>query len=258
MFKNIYPLFEAKRILRAKMLENLRDYPRNIFQILYQDYSDGILAGCKLEVRGNYIVIYPGILYYAKIPYILEETCEVPYEATGKLQYLKIRFLDKTEGVGQSEYLSRIFLDERKVEEGYEIELARFKLQKGARLRTEYVDFYDFHTEFDTINLIYAPYASPEKSSISPQIVTCFVETLMKLSSQNPWDYAFCMSCLQNQGSLPYKEIHAYLNVRMKQEKTEYSNQEIYHAFGQILKEAGGTDINRPKEEKKEKRWLLL
>ena len=48
MFKNIYPLFERKRLLKKEMLENLRDYPRNIFQILYQSYSDGILSGCNI------------------------------------------------------------------------------------------------------------------------------------------------------------------------------------------------------------------
>ena len=40
MFKNIYPLFERKRLLKKEMLEILRDYPRDIFQILYQDYCN--------------------------------------------------------------------------------------------------------------------------------------------------------------------------------------------------------------------------
>ncbi len=53
MFRNIYPLFERKHLLKKEMLDNLRDYPREIFNMLYQDYSDGILSGCRLEVRGE-------------------------------------------------------------------------------------------------------------------------------------------------------------------------------------------------------------
>ena len=51
MFKNTYPLFERKKVLKKEMLENLRDYPRDVFHILYQDYSDGILVGCELKVQ---------------------------------------------------------------------------------------------------------------------------------------------------------------------------------------------------------------
>lgn len=72
MFKNIYPLFERKRLLKKEMLEILRDFPRDIFQILYQDYADGILAGCELETIDGSLVIHPGIICYNKIPYILK------------------------------------------------------------------------------------------------------------------------------------------------------------------------------------------
>ncbi len=36
MFKNTYPLFERKKVLKKEMLENLRDYPRDVFHILYR------------------------------------------------------------------------------------------------------------------------------------------------------------------------------------------------------------------------------
>ena len=48
MFQNIYPVFEPKRLLKKEMLENLRDFPRSLFGLQYQNYSDGILYGCDI------------------------------------------------------------------------------------------------------------------------------------------------------------------------------------------------------------------
>ena len=51
MFKNVYPLFERKRLLKKEMLENIRDFPRDIVDIFFFFFSDGILAGCDIKVK---------------------------------------------------------------------------------------------------------------------------------------------------------------------------------------------------------------
>ena len=61
MFRNVYPIFEAKKVLKKEMLENLRDYPRTLFDIQYQEYSDGILYGCRLETEDTVI---PHFIYF--------------------------------------------------------------------------------------------------------------------------------------------------------------------------------------------------
>lgn len=258
MFKNIYPLFERKRVLKKEALENLRDFPRDIFGILYQDHSDGILCGCGLEVTDKTIQIRPGILYYKNIPYILSETWGVPYQATGKQEYLKVKFPDKNAGTGQDEYLTQVYLDGYAPDMDCELELARFKLQEGSRLRDDYTDFFDHNTEFDTVNRISVPYASPEKSSICPQITRVYAETLMEYPIQDPWDYPFCMECLKAQFAIPYREIHAYLDIRLGQKKEAYSNMEIYKAFRRILLGAGGKRGIDTRKEKVERKVLLL
>ncbi|WP_310602172.1 hypothetical protein [Anaerosporobacter sp.] len=48
MFQNQYPHFEKDSILKAGMLVNLREYPRDMFALMYQDYSDGIIQECRL------------------------------------------------------------------------------------------------------------------------------------------------------------------------------------------------------------------
>lgn len=258
MFKNIYPLFEKKRVLKKDMLENLRDYPRDIFQVFYKDYSDGILTGCSLKADDTNLQIQPGIIYFGGIPYLLSETWMVPYEATGHLSYLKVRFLDRAPGVGQDEYLSQIYVDQALPDTKYEIELAQFKLQAGAKLRWEYTDFFDMATEFDTVNRIHVPYAAIGKSSIAPFILNSFAKTLLSHPLQNPLDYAFGMNGIQSNETLSYDAIQTYLNVRLGHNQKDYSNQEIFSSLGTILSQTGETCGKKNFVEPREKKMLLL
>jgi len=258
VFLNIYPVFEKKRLLKKEMLENIRDYPRNLFGILYQDYSDGVLSGCNLEADNGGVVIKPGILYYKGIPYVLEEPWRVPCKPEGRLVYLKVRFLDKSTGIGQVEYLTKIYLDEVKPDNNQEIELGRFKLQEGARLRTDYVDYYDYSTEFDTVDRIHVPYAAPgEKYGIWPRLLKCYAKTMMKYSVQNSLDCAFCMNCLQLREAMPYEMVRVYLNSRLGQEE-EYTNEEIYLGLKRILSQAVGRGESPMETEKKEGTLLMI
>ena len=257
MFQNIYPIFEKKRLLKKEMLENLRDYPRTFFDIQYQNYSDGILAGCDIKGTETGLVSLPGLLRYKGVFYFLNEPYPVPCKAEGKLTYLKVHFLDRAVGIGQEEYLSRIYVDERIPDSHCELELGRFKLQSGARLRTEYVDYYDYATEFDTMDRIHVPYAAPGKHGIWPQILKCFSRMLTDLSVQNPWDCAFCINCLQLKEAMPYEAVRTYLNMRLGQVR-EYTNEEIYGALRRILRETGGKAEHSGQPERKEKKLLML
>ena len=151
------------------MLENLRDFPRSLFGFQYQNYSDGILYGCDITGTETGLILLPGILCYKGVPYFLERPYPVSCKAEGKVAYVKVHFWDKTIGSGGEEYLSQIIVDEQEPDAEQELELARFKLQAGARLRSDYVDFYDYETEFDTVNRIYVPYAAPDHPGIWPQ-----------------------------------------------------------------------------------------
>ena len=257
MFQNIYPVFEAKRLLRKEMLDNLRDYPRNLFHIRHQGYSDGILWGCGLVGTDLGLTVMPGILYYKGMPYFLEKPCTVACRADGKLVYLKVRFFDKAVGNGGEEYFTQLAADEQEPDPELELELGRFKLQPGARLRTEYVDFYDYITEFDTVNRIYTPYAAPNRQGIFPQLLQCFAKTLAKSYIKNPWDYAFCMSCLQLREAMPYEAVRVYLNTRLGQER-DYTNMQIYQELKGILEQSAGEQQGPRGPERKEKTLLMI
>lgn len=258
MFQNTYPVFEAKRLLKKEMLDNLRDFPRNLFDLLYQDYSDGILTGCELEACEGGLRIMPGVLYYQKVPYFLHKPFKVSCRAEGEQAYLKVRFLGKTSGTRQEEYLTQIYVDGREPDSNCELELGRFKFQVGARLRAEYVDFYDYETEFDTINRIYAPYAALGQPGIWPQLLKCFAKELLNAPNHDLCDPAFCLNCLQLEKAMPYEAVKAYLDLKLKQ-NGEYTNAQIYRALKGILQEAGGrAGEYAGRSEKKEKTLLMI
>lgn len=257
MFQNIYPVFEAKRLLKKDMLENLRDFPRSLFYLQYQNYSDGILTGCDIKGTASGLMILPGIVCYKGVPYFLDEPYPVTCKAEGKQVYIKVHFWDKAIGGSGEEFLSQIAVDEEEPDAEQELELGRFKLQSGARLRTEYAGFYDYETEYDTVNRIYAPYAAPDHPGIWPQIFKCFAEELLKYRVTNPWDSAFCLNCLQLKEAMPYEAARAYLNAKLKQDK-EYTNMQAYSALKKILRETGGRKGEPERSQKKEGTLLML
>lgn len=256
MFSYSYPVFERKKLLKIDMLNQLRDFPRDMFEILYQDFSDGIAEGTKMKAEDGILTIEPGILLWKGIPYILSKTLRIPYEAAQVDSYIKVRFIEKGESGEAQQLMTEISIQDTPPKED-EMELARFKLQTGARLRDEHRDFFDYNTEFDTLNRIHAPFASKGGSCIWPDISKTFAKTIMKYPLSNPWDPAFCMNCLREEG-VGYEEIKGYLNVRLQSEKKAYSNPEMYRAMGRILQEIKGGRAGRNSEPAGQKTMLLM
>jgi len=258
MFSYIYPIFERKRLLKNEMLENLRDFPRDLFHIFYQNYSNGILTGAELSVKDDYLVLHPGILYWRGIPYVMGSSTMIMYHPTAKTSYFKVKFLEELQGAEKQEYLTRIYIDDEPANHKNEIELARFKLQEGARLRDKYTDFFDYDTEFDTINRLYAPFASPERSTIWPAAVKDFARVLVNYPITNSWDQSFCINCVQLDYGINYEMIRLYLNLRLQKKDADYSNYEVYCSLKRILHEVTGRGTVQNNEKKFEKKVLLL
>ena len=176
MFSNIFPNFGKGRILKKEMLENLRDFPRNFFDIYFKNHSNGIIAGTDIHIGGNNITVRSGIIKHNGRIYMLTDEYEFPYYNTNKEVVIKVKFLgDSSEG-DFSTYKTKIFLDDVIEKSEDELELGRFKLREGAILRSVYTDFYDFETEFNTVNIINAEYSGYGKSTLSPDILRYFPE----------------------------------------------------------------------------------
>jgi len=59
-----FPYFKKDRILKIEMLEDFRDFPRDVLDVYNADMSDGIVCGLDPTVDKNTIVFSKGIAKY--------------------------------------------------------------------------------------------------------------------------------------------------------------------------------------------------
>ena len=236
MFLDKMPKFTAGRVLKSDMLVSLRDYPRDYIAILYSGYSDGVIAGCNIIVNSDVLVVTPGMVRYKEQFYILNQNTTVPYTTNGQDTMIKIRFAKEKESedyvLAQGNIIS---------ESGYkigenELELCRFKLKPGARLRDEYQDFTDFATEYDTVNRINVPVAAPEQSTLPPFITRRFAQEAFEGRPVHPFDYTFISQCAQGE-PVSRLLITAYTSARLGIVAKDSSNQDIHRQLEKILED---------------------
>lgn len=256
MFRYEEPQFEKKRLLRIEMLEELRDYPRSYWKIFYRGYSQGIISGCEITWDSGVLTIAPGILYHGGNLYFMEHPYTLECRAEDKVRYLKVQFLTEVRENGKITGDTRIMLDDKKADSSCEIELCRFRLQEGARLRDSYENLEDYSTEYDTINLIHAPYAAPGQSTLHPQILRQFAKECLESQMGDSLDTSFAMNILGNYGQIPESGIRIYLNTRLGQ--AEADNQGLYTGLLEILKNQKQGTAYRGRNDGKKKQVMLL
>ncbi len=285
MFENNYPLFNKGRLLKIDMLKELRDFPRELSDINFKNYSDGIIKGCDIEVTADFINVKKGLIKHNNTLYLLKENAHIPYECNNKLTILKVKFLPETKDSDFLRNSAEIYLDEnielkedemeicrfqlrsgarlrnnhvdfndkdsdflRNSAEIYldenielkedEMEICRFQLRSGARLRNNHVDFNDLATEYDTVNIIHAPYAALEESSLCPKILRRFGSELLKCNVKESWDIAFGMHCIQSKEPITKEIIVDYLMYKLNITEKNYSNEDLYFYLLEVLNKA--------------------
>ena len=207
------PIFKDAHILRKSMLEALSDYAYLSGKLLYNGYGDGILSGCELTTTKEKIILNEGALLYKGEMFFIKEPAEVPYFPTNTATALKL-FIS-----GQKEEKSLVYREmEVKLTEagssGDGMELCRFKLQEGARLRYEYQDFFDRDTEFDTLNRVHAPYAVQGGSALSPEITKAFAKEMLAIKGLPGEDVQFCLQLLGRESPADNRMLAAYIGWR--------------------------------------------
>jgi hypothetical protein len=237
LFVNIFPNFDKGRILKQEMLENLRDYPRNFFDIYFKYFSKGIISGADLVVGEKDITVAKGIIKFENKIYMLEREVTVPYYATNKEVIIKVKFIDQAVKGDFNINTAELFIDENTFIERDELELGRFKLREGAQLRADYKDFLDFSTEYNTLNIINVEYSGVKKSTLHPSILRYFSAIILKSEVDNAYDITFAMQCM-NQMYMDRELILYYISNRLGIEYKEYSNMQIYKHLSQIAREA--------------------
>lgn len=234
MYKIELPLFKKGSILKKEMLENLKNFPRDFSEIFYEDFDEGIISGCNISIDAFDIIVSRGIIKHNNRLYLLDKDYRISYENISNEVMLKITFLDERVDNSFSYFESKIELSSEIFLSSNEMELCRFKMKEGARLREKHVDFSDFSTEFNTLNLINTKYSSYSSYTLHPKIIKTFARFLLQKSTDSE-DYVFSMLCL-NSNIIQREILIKYINKKLSLEKTSLSNNEIYEMLNKIYR----------------------
>lgn len=229
------PIFTEGNILTGEMLEEMKEYTVGFAKLSYTEYGKGILKGCNLTTTDSHITLHPGIIICFQEPILITVPAEIPYYPVNRWTALKLEVDKEYENSSwKIRNISLAFTEDLEAKENA-IELCRFRLQKGARLRTEHREFKDCNTEFDTINQIYSEWAAYKETTFSPEILRSYGAELMKSEITNPWDMVFVQQIFNNRGEpLERKAIQMYLSQRLGEPVQEWSNGEIYKKLTEV------------------------
>lgn len=256
--QNIYPLFEHNRILKKELLWSLRDYSFSHLRIEYQEYSQGILQGCEIQVQGSDLTVGPGMIKYGEFICLMMETQRIEYQPSEQTQYLKLNINIDQSSPDYIAYQIGLLLDTNETKNENEFELCRFNLRSGAKLRVHYKDFYDMETAYDTINVLHADWGGLGGRTISPVVTRCFAETILAGNNSLPEDRSFAYLILSKDSPLPIQVLTAYCGTRTGQAlDNKKAPLTIYKMLSQILDLVKRGEEVRVKD-KKERRRILV
>lgn len=249
------PQLENGYILKRSMLMALADAAFLTSEYLCKDYADGILAGCELTASEDTIVVKEGILFFDGQVFLMKEPLRIPYEPTNTTTVLKLSFSNETRDADCTYWeMDAVLTEQEKLQKG-ELELCRFKLQEGAKLRYQYQDFEDRNTEFDTLNTIYVPYAAKGQSTLCPEITKSFAREMLELENISDFDALFCLQILGQNRAITKEALKGYIQRRKKEKILDDSNLGIYQELVRILQKEKGTA--RPDSAKGPKKWRI-
>ncbi|MDE7478837.1 MAG: hypothetical protein K2M91_12980 [Lachnospiraceae bacterium] len=260
MMEHIYPAFERGRIMKKELLWALRDYSYSALQIRYQDYSNGILSGCRIRTENSTLCIEPGMIKCADFIFLITEKEQVSYKPTEEYTSLKFRLKEKEDLSDYTRYLTEFVLDDYLGRGKNEIELCRFKLKEGARLRTEYKDFYDIQTEYDTVNLANATWSSIGQNTLSKEVTDYFANKVLECEKADEKDVQFAYFLLHEREAIDYRILTDYIcrKTGEKIEDRQMNTEKAFHKLENILDDIRkGTSTHRQNGTGSERRMIV-
>ncbi len=257
MFQYLSPQFINKAILKKQMLDELRDYPRVISRMMMAEHGNGVLRGTEISWDNGGLRIAPGLLVHNQNIYRMETEYRMPYPFVDRLTYLKVRFITSNREKGLCASIGEIYCDEYSTERE-EIELGRFRLQEGARLRTVYENVEDYRTEFDTLNRIHMPWVCPGGTGLWPRLLLDYGKELMNTGTDNPVDISFAMQLLGNHGEVSGELLLWYIKRATGESTEEADNGRVYDRLLKILQGRKEGQKELGERERKTKQMLLI
>jgi len=242
----IFPIFTTNRVLKRESIEYLRDFPNDMVSLGYETYSDGVLFGFSVSVDKGVdkknLIVSKGAIKFEKRIYSIPQTL-VSFSEYNRNLCLKLVIGD----LFRNDDFEIRPIEHKLCEIGdiskNDIELGRFRLAKGARLRCLYDSVADFRTQENTLDITHVPYAGYGAQTLHPKILKAFGEVLLQNSS-DPVDLAFGFLCI-NSSIIHKQTIEGYL-AQKSGGYVEYSLDEICDNLIMLSrKNARGAGMNK-------------
>lgn len=252
------PVFEHGSVLTQDMLNRIKEYSIEGKNLEYQGFSNGILQGCQVSVLDHMIQVNPGMLLFEKGLFMISEPIKVPYFADNSWLSVKFKFGNETK---ERNFMVReldVIVTPSVKEEENTIEICRFRLQRGAMLRSNYRSLQDMSTEFDTLNVIEAEWAAYGESSVSSLVLEQFAKDAIKKNIQNQDDFYFVEQILSLQGKTMNRSvIELYLSKRLQKPYQKMTNDEIYKGLCEVLKVFQNGSMGSPSRMRENRRIIV-
>ena len=232
MRNGIFPKFIKGRVLKKESIEYLRDFPQDITNLAFSDYSDGILYGFTISFEGEVVLISKGAIKYQGDIIIVPKS-NIPITEYGQLLYIKLIIgqYSETEDYKLCPIETKIDSNEPLVEN--EIELGRFSLNPGAILRCRYDSFSDLFTPENTLGITHVSYAGAGEATLHPIVLKEYARTLM-MNSSEATDTAFALTCL-NANVIHKNTIQWYIAKKHNNIYEEYPLSELCKKLEETL-----------------------
>ena len=241
MFENKYPIFKRGELIDKKELDLLRDNPEEMLKLMYMDRKNGIIKGFEIisDTEKREVKITRGIVKYRETLYKMSEDYIFSMPEVENKYILKLRLISDIED--KKYYIRRgefILTEEEKILDN-EIEITRFITRTGAELRNDYKDFKDLRRDVNLLEIINVKYSSRnEKGTLHPKILKLWGMEASKKENLDMFDINFYNICLQ-QDIIEREIIIAYINRKLRNNKEDYTNEEIYENLLKILENLG-------------------
>lgn len=258
------PLFSKGRVLKKESLEALRDFPGRLAKLGLADWRDGILYGFEIsyeqgkgtnavvgakkakeakEVAGGMIEVCAGAVWYQG-QVVLTETQRIPFRAYEQQITVCLRLYPVAATEDFSIRPLELRLKNGEPGSG-ELELGRFRLSEGARLRKDYKDLRDCRTAYNTLDITQVPYAGAGGITVSPELLRIFARLVLEHTDALELDVQFAFLCL-NHPPVSRECLLRYLSRRMGEPYRELTHSEIYERLVRIA-EAGNRGMQHNK-----------
>ena len=245
MFENKYPIFKRGELIDKKELDLLRDNPEEMLKLMYMDRKNGIIKGFEIisDTEKREVKITRGIVKYGENLYKMSEDYIFSMPEVENKYILKLRLISDIED--KKYYIRRgefILTKEEKILDN-EIEITRFITRTGAELRNDYKNFKDLRRDFNLLEIINTKYSSKnEKGTLHPKILKLWGMEASKKENLDIFDINFYNICLQ-QDIIEREIIIAYINRKLRNNKEDYTNEELYENLLKILENLGNERI---------------